>query len=254
MRQKIKVIHIHRALIGLPLPATRKTIIEYVRAKTASDGILNIMNYLPQKKYHNESQIFEALSIPERIRSRGMRESKTISIPHDLPQFVDDNALIVVAGQQEAQLYRVHDGVLEPLDNIKVPKPHYSDREGHFKVRSQGGVVRSGAPRELQDEDIAFSFLHELKKDLKSIRAEAYSKVYLFSPSYVKNQLIRAVPIQLKGKIVKIIEGNYYKHHPLTILRKLKKLRTYKIMPNKAEAGKILKNAEQARAVIRSKS
>jgi hypothetical protein len=58
----------------------------------------------------------------------------------------------LIAGKKEANFHEIFDGKINHLSNCKVEKPHYSDNEGHFKVRASGKVIRSGLPRELDDK------------------------------------------------------------------------------------------------------
>lgn len=170
-----------------------------------------------------------------------MRISKT------LPQFNKEPSLFVVTGKQDAVFYKAYDGTIEPIGEFRIPKPKYSDREGHY--RTTGDVVSSGG-RERRDDFIIRDFLTELKTHLKGMHAADYSKMYVFAPSKVKNFIIDAVPPPLRKKTAAVIEGNFYKSTPADIIQKVAPIAASSQRFINPEAQKILDRSRQARDVV----
>ena len=113
-----------------------------------------------------------------------------MKIPRQFKQFHDEPALIIVAGRQDALLYSANNGMIDRVDAVKIPTPHYSDREGAFQTRRKGMIVRSGAPRELRDRDIIRDFIHELGKRMKKL-SFSISKTYIFAPDQTDRKSTR---------------------------------------------------------------
>lgn len=142
-------------------------------------------------------------------------------IPNQLPQFKREKALILVTGKQDAIFYSAYNGELDRLDAFKIPRPKYSDNEGHYKVRGKGTTLSTGATRELRDEDIIKDFVHELKARIKKMN-ESFSKFYLFVPSQNKNVIKKALPKMWLEKLDAEVPGNFYYRSPLELLEKIK--------------------------------
>jgi hypothetical protein len=144
-----------------------------------------------------------------------------MKIPNKFKQFEDRPSIIIVAGRQDAAIYKCSGGFLERLDAFKIPTPHYSDREGAFKTRGRGVTTRSGGVREIRDDDIIRDFLSEFKKRIKKIAKNDFDSVYITAPAKTKNRIKEILPTRLRQKVVSIIEGNYFYRHPLFILEKI---------------------------------
>ena len=157
-----------------------------------------------------------------------------------------EHILLLVAGKQEASFYEIFDRKINHLSTCKVEKPHYSDNEGHFKVRASGRVIRSGSPRELDDSMVINDFLKKLKDHIKkNISAGDYESVYITVPSHMENIIVESLPVKLKNKIQHQIDGNFFKHEPLDVLKKFstlnKKEGSSKVPLIKEEARKVIK-------------
>jgi hypothetical protein len=143
-----------------------------------------------------------------------------MKIPRQLPQSEHDSACIIAAGKQDAVIYKAARGTIDEAGKINIPKPRYSDREGHFKTRSGGKVLRSGAVRERDDEKIIADFLRQLKPVITSIAADA-ARIYLFAPAKTKRRIATLFSRSDQKKIKMIYPGNYYSRHPLFFLKKI---------------------------------
>ncbi len=145
-----------------------------------------------------------------------------MKIPRNLPQFEADTTLIIVAGRQDAVFYKVARGIIDRLDVFKIPRPHYSDNEGDFRMSGKGVFISSGGVQEPKNEKIIKDFIHELKQRIKKIKE--CERIYIFAPSKTKNRIQSALPIVWQKRVVKIIAGNYYYHPPLSILKKISQI------------------------------
>lgn len=142
-----------------------------------------------------------------------------MKIPRDLPQFDDGKTCIIIAGRQDAILYTAENGVISRLLNFKIPRPHYSDREGEFKTRGRGITISSGAVKELKKHDIIRDFIREFKQRIK--RVPECVRIYIFAPADTKKKIVPALPKAWQKKVEKVIAGNYYYLHPLRVISKI---------------------------------
>ena len=147
-----------------------------------------------------------------------------MQIPKSLPSFKDTPTLFVVLGTQDARLYHAHNNIMEKIDDFKVSKPHYSDREGHFKTRGKGMVMVSGSVYEAKKQVTFHEFLDELVSHLKEAeKSYAPREIYLFVPRHRKNAVLEALPKKISDRIRLIKSGNYYKAHPKELLEMVAK-------------------------------
>ena len=148
-------------------------------------------------------------------------------IPKNLKRLASkkEDALLLVTGKQDAVIYKASDGNLEKIDVFKLPTPRYSDNEGNGgatgKGTGRGKGARSMVQKEVQDRDIIRDFMHELVVHLKNIKAENFPSIYLFTPSYVKNQILSALPAELRKHVKAVVEGNYFNLAPSELMLKL---------------------------------
>lgn len=144
-----------------------------------------------------------------------------MKLPQKFPQFEDEKALIVVAGQMEADFYLLFNGEINKISSFKVEKPRYSDREG-FVVRRAGGITIGGGPSyNVSKEKIKIEFSKEFKKAIKPLLSDKkISRIYLFAESYVVNE-IKDLLSSFSGQLKLIGRGNYLKTKPLDLLEKI---------------------------------
>ncbi|OGZ27695.1 MAG: hypothetical protein A2365_03560 [Candidatus Nealsonbacteria bacterium RIFOXYB1_FULL_40_15] len=163
-----------------------------------------------------------------------------MKISRDLTQFKNFKALFIVTGRQEADIYVAENGKIDKIEEIEIPNSKYSDKEGFFKTRTGGRVIRSGSVLEFPKEKIMKDFLRELKTAMKDIRQRhKFDSVYLFSPEFFHNQVFEALPKDFQKKTKETVFGDYCHSHPFEILKKIKKDAPEVIL--KEEAAKILK-------------
>jgi hypothetical protein len=142
-----------------------------------------------------------------------------VKIPQDLPQFSRQAALILALGWQEAVLYHAVNGRIELVEKLKEARPAYSDKEGHFKTRSHGKVIRSGAPRELPKEIAARDLWHRLVAVLKKQRGDGASLLVSCPPQH-KNYILAKLPSRWRGRLAALVPGNITHWHPLEIIKR----------------------------------
>lgn len=167
-------------------------------------------------------------------------------IKDNLSIFENKRALLVVAGKQTAKLYLIDSRELELIDLISLPKPtsEYTDREGHFEQRSQSGYISSGSVYEPKKEYLFKKFTRELSDMVARIdKTREISEIYLFSPSYIKNEIKETLKKYSNDKVIMEIEGNFNESHPHELIEKimLEKSENEPVNIRSEEADKLLK-------------
>ena len=140
-----------------------------------------------------------------------------MKIPNDLSQFNDKNALMIVAGKQDAALYHIHDALIDELLKFVTPKPEYSDNEG----RSSGsGNIHGGAVNNDKDENIIRDFIHELSLKLKVLNPD-FNEIYLLAPGSSHHKIKDSLPKAWRERVSKELQGNHFHETPIEILQRL---------------------------------
>ncbi len=143
-----------------------------------------------------------------------------MKIKQELPQFKNKFAYILVSGKEHAIIYLANDGLIKKIDEIKIKKDKYSDREGHFKRSGGNKVISSGAVYEDVDKEKRLKeFTEEISNKFKRFKKIDY--IYCYYPAYMKNRLKKI----LNDYNVKqfFFLGNYTDFHPFKLLEKIKK-------------------------------
>lgn len=145
-----------------------------------------------------------------------------MQIPQKYPQFEDELTLIIVSGKQAGDLHLARDGKLETVGEIRIEKPQYSDREGHFKRRSKGKSLGSGSPVKQRDEKAKQDYLRQLQEGLKELRQEAdIASTILLAPSQHKEAVKQKLPTYIRNSITSETTGNFVGEHPKDILDRI---------------------------------
>lgn len=171
-----------------------------------------------------------------------------MEISRHLPQFNNENVLLIVTGDTDAKIFLARNGTLKTLADFEVAKPHYQDREGHFKTRSNdppGSALRSGAVYENNKEFVLKNFLHEFSAHLKRVtRGEKITRVFLYTPATLKIPIRKILPKNLRDRLELLFEGNFFDLHPFELLNKIVQAKKEKtVVPTSEEAKKILERA-----------
>ncbi|MCR4279919.1 MAG: host attachment protein [Candidatus Komeilibacteria bacterium] len=145
-----------------------------------------------------------------------------MQISNKYPQFDKSSALLIVTGRQEAKIYLATKGTIEEIDNLKVSNPRYSDREGFFMNSGGGKTLGSGSVYEDHHEDVIKEFLKDLENDLVEMdNKHQPEQYYLFTPDYMAKQVRDSLPNGAENKVKLVVQGNYVKEHPFTLLDKI---------------------------------
>ncbi|MES2437058.1 MAG: hypothetical protein V4519_03520 [Patescibacteria group bacterium] len=173
------------------------------------------------------------------------------TISQDYPQFTSEEALFLVTGKQDAKFYHVYDATIELVDDISIPHPKYSDREGSYASTSRNGMIQSGSSLTDLDRVVIRDFITALKHHLKMymhMHKKNIDTLYLFTPDHMKNYILDALPTELRSKVSYIFAGNYYHEHPEFFLQKIQdQAELNNLTEPQGEAKKILDNSYKAR-------
>jgi hypothetical protein len=167
-----------------------------------------------------------------------------MKISTHLPQFKSPH-LLISAGKQEGAFYLADENEITLIDNIKLEKPQYTDREGRFLKSGLGRVFGSGSVYESKDDETTRAFVKKLTERTTHLVFENHIKhIYLFCPTYLANQMEAGLTRDLQDMITYIFFGNYHNQHPFVLLAKIQeyqKVEDRTVTPIKNEAMNILK-------------
>lgn len=170
-----------------------------------------------------------------------------MQIPQQYPQFEEKKILICVMGTQEARFILAHKGILSELDQFKIEKPVYSDREGFFMTRAFGRIFGSGSVHEPKKQQKFVEFGTELEKKYKKlVISTGPDQLILTYPDYVEQVVKDKLPHSFKDKVRMELKGNFYKEDALEILKKIQSKMEERAPaePISDEAKKILEKGE----------
>lgn len=186
-----------------------------------------------------------------------------MKIPQDLPQFVDKKVLIVSCGMQAANVYFASDGKITDLRSFRIKAPKYSDREGFFLHGGRLGLYGSGSVYEPKKLTMQKKFLVELLKNMKEIDAKhGFEELYLVASPRTMPEIKEYLPPRFSERLTWSLNGNYVNFGSLDLLRKIgeeqakekeRHRREMRRTLDKPGSRKILKEAAQARKVIRKR-
>ncbi len=143
-----------------------------------------------------------------------------MQISDKLPQFIDDSALLLVTGSQEADIYLAKNAEILAIGSVVLEKSHYSDREDFGR---RGSIVfESDAKSEKIKTAKRTDFLKLFKDYVKDLSVEQkVKKVYLYAPAENLADLKKSLPVALQKKLKGVFEGNFHKEKPFDLLKKI---------------------------------
>ena len=151
-----------------------------------------------------------------------------MKISDNFPVLQKADALFLVSGKQSAVIYRLRKGQIDEQETVEIQNPQYSDREGRFEYRGRGNKLHgSGSVYESKEEYVQKKFLGSIVKEMKRIRLPE-DTIYLFAPMHVIDAIEEALPNSISKKVKRKFTGNFTKHHPTDLLKKVKALREFK--------------------------
>lgn len=168
-------------------------------------------------------------------------------IEKNLPQFVDDKTLLIVAGETAAKFYLAENGVIDELDPFKLPKERYSDREGFFARRGSQSMS-SGSVYENPKEHLHEQFLHGLAGEVRKIHEmRHFRSIFLFSPDYMIKEAKEALAKGFRKMVRLEFVGNLTTKRPFELLSLIRAERESIVRRQKivgTEARKLLEKVE----------
>lgn len=139
-----------------------------------------------------------------------------MQIPQSLPQFLDSEALIIVAAKENGIIYRIKDGEVQKIETLEKPLPTYSDDEGYFFSAAGGG-----APKERDDiDEYKKAFDRTVAAELDSLIGQESARVlYVFEPEHLKGRIIAELQKHPHVSVHTVRYGNYVHEDPLQLLK-----------------------------------
>lgn len=173
-----------------------------------------------------------------------------MKVPKQFHQFENEKAIIIVSGNESADIYFAQDGFMEKIYSKEEEIPHYSDREEFFETTmGRSGYVGSGSVYESKEDEVEHSLFKDLQKALMEIfKGNEITSIYILSAEYFLPMVVRAIPKSHKGKIKWTKGVGLAGKHPKMILQALQKEKEERIglkVPLSEEARKILEKGSQ---------
>ena len=143
-----------------------------------------------------------------------------MKIAQQFPQFKKERALLVVTGTQEAEFYLAGDGVIEKIESFRIPRIHYSDKEG-LAVRTGKTGVTGGSSRSVK-EQYQQAFISKLKSTAKDVVVRTMpTQVAIISP--VIAEVEQLLPAAAKKLVRMRLKKNLCERHAEEILGHIQK-------------------------------
>lgn len=141
-------------------------------------------------------------------------------IPQTYPQFLDSEALIIVAGKLKGVIYRIADGEILEVNTLEEQITSLSDDEGFF---FGGGTHGGGSPKDRTDED---EYVHKLRKQIATeldtlVQKESAQVLYVFEPEHLKGRIVEELQKHGHLHIHTVAYGNFVDESPLQLLERI---------------------------------
>lgn len=187
-----------------------------------------------------------------------------MKIPQQLPQFEDQQVLLIVVGSQSGILYSAADGEIDSIQTIQQPTPRYTDREGFF-ASMRKGFGRSGSVYEDDKVQQTRKFFKKVANEVHVLlQKQTITQIYIFEPPHTKGYLTTALRELSSVKVDLVKYGNYIHTPPLSLIEFIQQLLDRSIDPaepdsvndnekNTSERRRLLAIAKQARQFIGGK-
>ncbi len=177
---------------------------------------------------------------------------RKIRIAQNLPQFKDENSLLIVTGEKAMEIYRAQDGIIENVLSYRVADPKHRDRSGNFAKRTAGRQLASSSVSQPNDQEWRDRFLRQLNSIVQEVLERGQvTAVYLFSPKHMIRDVTEVLPKAAHDAIRSLIVGNFTRFHPFAFLKRIA-VQTGQFGQRQAvqiseEVMKLLKTTETAR-------
>ncbi len=165
-----------------------------------------------------------------------------MKIERTLPQFQEEKALLIVAGEHVARFYAAASGRIEELEIFRIQNPQYTDREGFFKKTIGKQELGSGSVYEPKKRYMESKFFQKFREEIKRInRSYDFSTIYIFYPEFLSKEMERFLPkghYQVRSRIM----GNFIQEHPFKLLAKIKEeMAKREVEPVRGDVNKLLR-------------
>lgn len=142
-----------------------------------------------------------------------------MQIADTFPQFLDSEALLIVAGKTTGKIYRIANAEITHVETLENQLETYSDNEGFFFSGVHGG----GAPKERNDEENHIAQLRKtIAKELDQlIKKESAKVLYIFEPEHLKGRIEEVLQSHPQLKIITVAYGNFVQESPKELLHRI---------------------------------
>ncbi|MBD3238489.1 MAG: hypothetical protein GF332_02530 [Candidatus Moranbacteria bacterium] len=155
-----------------------------------------------------------------------------MQISKNFPQFNLNQSLIIVASKHAAVFYQAQQGALNKIHDFELKSQKYSDKEGFFQNSGKGQVFRTGSVLNDEHTRIKAEFLQKFEKQINNLKKNLKQSqhIFLFAPDYLMTSLEEKIHRVLQKKPnVSTFPGNFLKHHPNKLLKKINQQMDQKI-------------------------
>ncbi|EKE19443.1 MAG: hypothetical protein ACD_9C00016G0002 [uncultured bacterium] len=145
-------------------------------------------------------------------------------ISKNLPQFETSPSLFIVSGDYEALFYFAFKGNILLKEKIRMaPREEAKEKQafvGHKSgMRSLSAVSHEGK----YDNDLKLKFAQKVIQTTNELINQYEIKdLYIFSPKYVSNRLLKGLNKSDKEKVLLRFWGEYTKESPFDLIRMIK--------------------------------
>jgi len=162
-----------------------------------------------------------------------------MKIKDSLPQFNNKRALIIVTGREYAEFYLASNGEVATLEKIETEKRSPAEVVDKFKTRTSGYIVSGADEEETKRETREFLSMFE-EKFPDILRVATPELIYLFSPSYISQEILHRIPKSKINTVAAHFDGNYRDKHLFDLLQMIQTdMKSNGVEPKSAEAQKI---------------
>lgn len=146
-----------------------------------------------------------------------------MKLSRDLPKVIQPLLLCVVNFHSALGFY-VHDGVLEEVFHVSIPKERYTDKEFYenFAAGASGGerdlewhVFRDHVSKEVQGKLMTFFLSHP------------QAHICFFLPAVLRYQFLDDLDLRLRERVWRVVLGDFVHEHPFFFIRRAAELPTH---------------------------
>ena len=161
------------------------------------------------------------------------------------------NSLVVVSAKEQAKIYEIAEGQMQPVAYVSEHPPEYSDDEGYFARTGNGQFYGSGSVKEEDTERNLERFTSSLTEKVDEINQDKkYNKILLLVPEHLKNIVGDALKSMSEFDVEIVGFGNYVEHNEVELLSLLEEHGHTKLDPSDPASVAGEENAEEKRKIL----